>query len=405
MTKLNKAPRPRMPEVERITSVEQLLPVAREMVTRKPSNMYEGLQVKKGQKVLIINDSTADQLVVEALSTAMKENGAHISTIMLEGFVGLKDSVDILDNMFSNNWYPKWVWDAANEADIVLLTAFLKEPHTPVPELPGNPFIENIEMTADLMVSDYETYPVEIRDTIDKVAWETLFNSTHVKWTDLEGTDITIDYTAEEWRKAVESSLRRHDTPYHPGHLMLPAPSQTMNGVLVTSSITFAGPVPRTEMVIEKGKVVKVKGGGKFGKRLRETFEKHANLTSKGCPGPGINWITTIGICTHPKARRSPFFDELEGSARVYAWTFGHRRSGIFHTSVGEGMVSPNYKVIRHMDTFFNSLATDKGTIVENGHLKALDDPRVRKVASKYGDPEELLTEIWVPAVSGVNAP
>jgi hypothetical protein len=68
-------------------------------------------------------------------------------------------------------------------------------------------------------------------------------------------------------------------------------------------------------------------------------------------------------------------------------------------------MVSPTYKVIRHMDTYFNTLVTDKGTVVENGHLTALDDPRVRQVASKYGDPDELLKETWIPAVSGVNAP
>ena len=118
-----------------------------------------------------------------------------------------------------------------------------------------------------------------------------------------------------------------------------------------------------------------------------------------------MNWITTIGLCTHPKARRSPFFEELEGSARVYAWTFGHRRSGVMHTSVGEGKVSPSYKVIRHMDTFFNTLITDKGVVVENGRLTALDDPKVRQVAAKYGDPDKLLEEIWIPAVSGVNAP
>ena len=57
------------------------------------------------------------------------------------------------------------------------------------------------------------------------------------------------------------------------------------------------------------------------------------------------------------------------------------------------------------MDTYFNTIETDKGAVVENGHLLAMDDPRVRQVASKYGDPDQLLTEIWIPAVSGVNSP
>lgn len=405
MSEKSKAPSPRMPEVKRVSSVQELLPTAREMVSRKPAVMYEGVEVQKGQRVLFINDTTADQLVVEALSIAMRERGVHVDVITLEGFRGLKDPVEMLDNMFSNNWYPKWAWDAANDADIVLLTAFLKEPHTPIPDLPRKPVTDNLEMTADLMVSEYEKFPVELRDTIDEVAWEKLVNCTKVKWTDLEGTEITISPTAEEWRRATEHKLRRMGLPYQHGHLGLPAPCQSMSGVFVTSSITFGGPIPRTRMFIEKGRVVKVEGGGKFGERLRESFEKYAHLTGKSCPGPGVNWITTIGICTHPKARRSPFFDQLEGSARVYAWTFGHRRSGVFHTSVGEGLVSPTYKVIRHTDTYFNTLITDKGTVVENGHLLALEDPRVRKVASKYGDPDQLLSEIWIPAVPGVNSP
>ncbi len=69
--------------------------MARDMLSRKPANMYEGVQVKAGQKVLIVNDTTADQLVVEALSTPMKEKGAHITAINLEGFVGLKELVDL----------------------------------------------------------------------------------------------------------------------------------------------------------------------------------------------------------------------------------------------------------------------------------------------------------------------
>ena len=400
-----KAPRPRMPKVARITKVEQLLPTAREMVSRTAADMYEGVEVKKGQKVLFINDTTADQLVVQALTAAILEKGGHVDTITLEGFRGLKDPGDILDNMFSNNWYPKWVWDAANEADIVLLTAFIKIPHTPLPELSNNPLLDCVETTADLIPSEYDAFPVELRDKIGEVSWEKLVDCTKVKWTDLEGTDISMNLTAQDWKQATEFSMKRRGIPYKPDHLNLPAPCEEMNGVWVASSVTFGGPVPRTTMYIEKGKVVKVAGGGKFGDRLRENFAKYSTLFKSRCPGPGINWITTIGICTHPKARCSPFFDELEGSARVYAWAFGHRRSGVIHTSVGEGMVSTTRIVIRHMDTYFNTIVTDKGTVIENGHLTALDDPRVREVASKYGNPDELLKEIWIPAVSGVNAP
>ena len=34
-----------------------------------------------------------------------------------------------------------------------------------------------------------------------------------------------------------------------------------------------------------------------------------------------------------------------------------------------------------------------------------LDDPEVRKIAAKYGNPDELLREDWIPAIPGINVP
>jgi len=51
---------------------------------------------------------------------------------------------------------------------------------------------------------------------------------------------------------------------------------------------------------------------------------------------------------------------------------------------------------------------TNKGqtiTIIDKGHLTALDDPEVRSLASRYGNPDELLKDIWIPAVPGINVP
>ena len=35
--------------------------------------------------------------------------------------------------------------------------------------------------------------------------------------------------------------------------------------------------------------------------------------------------------------------------------------------------------------------------VIEEGHLVPLDDPHVREVAERYGDPDELLREDWIP--------
>ncbi|HJX11157.1 MAG TPA: hypothetical protein VJ733_11755, partial [Candidatus Binatia bacterium] len=42
-------------------------------------------------------------------------------------------------------------------------------------------------------------------------------------------------------------------------------------------------------------------------------------------------------------------------------------------------------------------------TIIRNGRLTALDDPEVRKLAEKYGDPQDLLREDWIPQIPGIT--
>ena len=43
-------------------------------------------------------------------------------------------------------------------------------------------------------------------------------------------------------------------------------------------------------------------------------------------------------------------------------------------------------------------------TIIRDGRLTALDDPEVRKLAEKYGDPDDLLREDWIPQIPGITA-
>ena len=63
-----------------------------------------------------------------------------------------------------------------------------------------------------------------------------------------------------------------------------------------------------------------------------------------------------------------------------------------------------------HVHLFFPSLVieTPKGeelTVIDKGHLTALDDPQVRDLAAKYGDPDRILAAEWSPGVPGIDAP
>lgn len=63
-----------------------------------------------------------------------------------------------------------------------------------------------------------------------------------------------------------------------------------------------------------------------------------------------------------------------------------------------------------HIHTYFTTMVLTnsdgtKTTFINKGHLTALDDPRVRQEAAKYGDPDKLLSEDWIPAIPGINIP
>ena len=138
-------------------------------------------------------------------------------------------------------------------------------------------------------------------------------------------------------------------------------------------------------------------GRGFYADRLCQSFEEYKDATYQGLPGPGTDWISTFAMCTNPKYRRSPGFKTARGSAKVHSWCLGHRWSGVLHAVVGAAMVGPEHKLIRHIDMMFPTLVADGRPVIENGHLVALDHPDVRRVAERYGDPDELLREDWVP--------
>jgi hypothetical protein len=57
-----------------------------------------------------------------------------------------------------------------------------------------------------------------------------------------------------------------------------------------------------------------------------------------------------------------------------------------------------DYQVhLRHADRWV--------TLIEKGRLASLDHPEVRALASRYGNPDLLLTEDWRPEIPGINAP
>ena len=62
-----------------------------------------------------------------------------------------------------------------------------------------------------------------------------------------------------------------------------------------------------------------------------------------------------------------------------------------------------------HMHVYFPTIQwklRDTGellTVAEKGYVKMYDDPEVRALASRYGDPDLILRYEWIPEIPGVN--
>jgi len=163
---------------------------------------------------------------------------------------------------------------------------------------------------------------------------------------------------------------------------------------------------------MKDAKVVDVRGGGAYGQIWRETLDESEGIQYPGLPGPGLFWLWELAIGTHPKVARPP----TENISRVQYPEIERRRSGIIHCGFGIQYPIEPYAaklgdipwghVHVHLNFATYEATTADGetaTLIDDGHLTTLDHPDVREVASKYGDPDELLTEDWIPAVPGIN--
>lgn len=173
------------------------------------------------------------------------------------------------------------------------------------------------------------------------------------------------------------------------------------NGVIVSTSI-HPGAVPKMTAYVENGRVVRLEGGGEVSGAWMRDFERGKNASAEGrettfgvAPGPGINWLEEVMYGVHPRSFRLGHSYRYQGSEAFQAWVGGTRRSGVLHFGFGGG--KDEWYRHRDMEVFFPTLTVNGVNLIENGRLAILDFPEVIAEAEKYGDPEVLLREKWIP--------
>ena len=423
-------PSPRYPKnLPKITEVEELLPGARLLAANphlRGVGHLPGYAIPAGQKVLLVAPSNFDRLVVDAITIALRERGVLVDQTFLDisrraervtrdGEMGpaereAQETLDRLTNPRPGRAGKPWFIDVARLMGYELVI-----------EGSGGPMVYTSQGVTDffhqhILWPTREDFflrtgtPPELRLAIDNAVMAPLLEGGEVRITDPEGTDLTYTIFPELWSIVEEREKR---PKLYVGHLwgiphMVIVPKSDARGI-VAGTANHAGMYPRIQGQMEGHQVVKVEGGGRYGELWREVLERAKNIQWPEFPRPGFSWLMEVGIATDP------------GSVPGWCWNNGeHRSSGTVHLGFGVDSETPAFKefiertglpdnhthIHLRMPTYEIKNSRGKVTrVIEKGRLTAFDYPEVRKVAAKYGDPDKLLRELWVPALPGINYP
>ncbi|MEE8176966.1 MAG: hypothetical protein V3T65_03130 [Acidobacteriota bacterium] len=435
-------PAPRYPQVKASYTVEELLPIAREVIRRPVMSAFlkAGYSIQPGQRALIVVPSRFNNLVLETIVRAIQEAGGQADVVRTYG--PLREAGDLP------------IRNAAREAGRLIEPVPVDENGNPIRRSRGFAQQGNIIRMAETGGYDILIYrsggphgpiaipwqyifwdqidkfvtaasfPDELQQAIDKAAWDILLQSRRIHVTDPEGTDIAWTIDPRYWEEAKETY---QFNIVHEGHLSAIPLGMAVDSFMesdaagvIAGTLNHAGPFPHIQVGVSKASAAGIEGGGEYGRLWRQVLAKWKDVQWPGHPGPGLNKLWEVAVGTNVKGIRPKSFAEEGGS-----WE--RSRAGVIHWGIGarSGFVMdiqlPNeYKEFRkqhhapgghaHVHTYFSTMEIETASgqqlqLINKGHLTVLDDPQVRQVAAKYGDPDELLREIWIPSMPGINVP
>ena len=398
---------------------------------------------RKGDKVLICTDSLYDPQVADLIGYALREKGARVDQLVVEVEPDREfTEVDEVGAMMRRcSWIEEprryegihWVEQMAIREDYDLLVlgrggpGNMFDPADPAKGAvrPDNwPKLRYEQIPwFDLrqLCAPYATFPRDLHVLINEKVHEAAVvksrggtirltdpEGTDVRWTNFEeyyGTERYWDTSGPIW-----CHIQCHATP----PLL---PKEDAEGVVAGTINHFGRPFPNIKTYYEGGKLTSIEGGGEYGDAWRSMVEETKSIQYPSFPSPGLFWLYEVAIGTNPKIIPEP-------PERIRFISSGgvekeRGRSGVIHFGIGcdwrdrdevwagsQGLLHGHL----HVHLFFATLEvkTSRGetlTVVENGRLTALDDPEVRKLAAKYGDPDEVLKEAWIPKIPGINVP
>ncbi len=421
---------PRCPPFVEVNHPDQLLPYL-EHVARRPYN--HGLNacwdLKPGERVLLRVDNWHSDMVIEACKKILEKYGVrydvkYIDRGPIRQWVGA-DEVDyyLFRTKELAEWMDQWEEIAAKQEYDKIFMGYggpvLTDTYVKIQRMP---FI-----TPEILASPAHAMPAELLTALDRWTWDRVRSCRRARIVDPEGTDIEFTnhdgywdqrrerYNADIVGRTWEGNAEFGAT-YLPGHItgrpwIYLKGKEDGNGVIAGTTNHIA-PCDWTQLIVEDSKITQINAGGEFGDKLRDVMERTKDIDYPGFPGKGLLYWWEASIGTNPHIHR-PRKDFPSGFVNCL---YERVRSGVIHMGFGTiissmderraarlGHLVGHWHLHLYFPTYSLEREGDNELLIENGRLLGLDDPAIRRLAAKYGDPELWLDESWNPAIPGLN--
>jgi leucyl aminopeptidase (aminopeptidase T) len=349
-------------------------------------NLVKGCGISKGEEVLITVDRAQyDPLWVQAMEMAIEEVGAHSVILRAKGWnrEGRSDSKQEIPRIVEMALLGSDVFfsphsDARINFRRPLARKAMGEYGVTMAAINAN--------TSEVLSSEYARFPVELVTAITGRVYDKVIHGKQIRVTTPEGTDISMGIT-QSYQEIVGGKGRPGRRPgdrttfprgmvgIHPGH---PA-----NGVIAAQAIN--PPLNPPEVFLPAPLYITIKDHwcteveGPHAEWVKELLKVDENA----------RWFAECMWGNHPKAWPIGY---QTGDPKVW-FSLMHLRPDLLHFALGCHVQGGKPFSLLHAD-FYTTNPTvylDGEILIEKGHLTVLDDPEVREIASKYGDPNKIL--------------
>ncbi len=359
-------------------------------------NVVKFLGIRPEYEVLIGYTYQTDRALVEAVATCIRRLGA-------------KPSLLVIEPPGANRPTPRVVIEAAKGVDYFVTIGAGPGPHTKdhyTLLFDHGVSVGLVSPDPHFYTTDEAKYPLELWFEIhNRLKWKICKNEVDpgpnvtFRVTDERGSDLSWKIKCPDnigafvgaepldagWWGAAPRPRILARAGFYP-LLTMGDLQYSGNGVLYVDSTNYFGETPEPlKLTFEGGYCTGIEGGDE-GKKAWETVSKYPN-------GNRLR-EQAVGIC--PKsAGRMPKFDPDAPIPRVPIpqWSLGDFLVAL-GGDTGVGGVDPGYE---HATNLFTSsrratITVDGETILDRGRLLILDDPELRELAARYGDPDYLLS-------------